>query len=479
VTKEPIPAASYARISEKAERDKVTDQHRQNEAHAAARGYRIIARFTDDGISALGHKERPDFERMLIAAANGEFKAIIATEEERLARNVEEKLELHTACEGYGIVWDTARDGYVDPSTDSGEFMSTIRAAMGRIESKRKARRQVAANIERANEGLPVPGKRRFGFERGNILEHPTEGDMVRSFYRGLLDGKAIRSMALAQNLRPIRVREILTNPAYAGWVVRRGERFEAHESVARLVERSEWERAQAILTDPSRRVSPGGTRKHLITGLANCGECGAALHYSAHGYKCSLATDHVFIKGTERMEAAVSRAAVAELAHRALNGSPNPEGNHVDALREELATVTAERSRLSALLVDPEIDPQPIRSALKPVRERLEALTVQIAEAEAASVEARILSGLRLRVLAEVREQMSRTETQTEEAGLTYKPSETVRKVAQLRVARKAAGDAWAELDLDDRRALIRGMLTVILEKGRTLERIKIAPTR
>lgn len=112
-----IPAASYARISERvATRDKVAVQHVQNEHHATARGYTIVARYTDDGISALRHKQRPDFERMLADAETGVFAVIVATEEERLARNVEEKLELHAACEVAGVVWDTARGGYVDPA---------------------------------------------------------------------------------------------------------------------------------------------------------------------------------------------------------------------------------------------------------------------------------------------------------------------------------------------------------------------------
>jgi len=305
-----IPAASYARISQKVERDKVADQHAQNARHAKARGYQIVAKFTDDGITGLGHKERPGFEAMLSAADRGAFQVIIATEEERLARNVEEKLELHAACEDFKIVFDTIRDGYVDPSTDSGEFMSTIRAAVGKIESKRKARRQRDTSDERAAEGQPTarPG---YGYRRedGRDVVFEAEAAVIRETARRVLDGESLRSVAADLNQRGIpsprtrelarkaqreeveppppipwqgiTLRQLIRRPSLAGLRTHRGKvvgKFDPDKHPAILNEDTHT-RLEALLTDPSRAQGTGGrTPVHLLSGLAVCGRCGGRM---------------------------------------------------------------------------------------------------------------------------------------------------------------------------------------------------------
>ncbi|GAT74848.1 resolvase domain protein [Microbacterium sp. HM58-2] len=289
-----VPAASYARISEKvATRDKVADQHVQNERHATTRGYKIVARYTDDGISALGHKERPGFERMLADAEAGAFAVIVATEEERLARNVEEKLELHAACEVAGVVWDTSRDGYVDPATDSGEFMSTVRAAMGRIESKRKARRQLAASDARAADGLPTarPG---YGYRREDRRDVVVEAEavVIREASRRVLAGDSLRGIANDFNERRIpspagapwqgiTLRQLIRRPSLAGLRTHRGKvvgKFNPDLHPA-ILDEDTHARLEALLTDPNRAQGTGGrTPVHLLSGLAVCGRCGGRM---------------------------------------------------------------------------------------------------------------------------------------------------------------------------------------------------------
>lgn len=307
-----LEAASYARISQKVERDKVADQHAQNERHAKARGYRIVARYTDDGIGALGDKVRPDFERMLTDAATAGWRVIVATEEERLARNVEEKLELHAACEDAGVVWDTIRDGFVDPSTDSGEFISTIRAAVGKIESRRKVRRQRAASDERAAEGAPTvrPG---YGYVRDNGVDVVVEEEaaIIVEAAERILDGWSIRSVAADLNQRgipsprtverarkaarggqepagesipwsPATVRQMLRRPSLAGMRTHRGAVVGSFnpDLHAAILDRDTHDRLVALFDDPTRSPSSrvGHPPTHLLSGIARCGRCGDTL---------------------------------------------------------------------------------------------------------------------------------------------------------------------------------------------------------
>lgn len=442
-------AASYARISEKVERDKVADQHRQNEAHAAARGYLIVAQFTDDGISALGHKVRPDFQRMLLAAERGEFEVIIATEEERLARNVGEKLELHEACSAVGVVWDTIRDGYVDPATDSGEFMSTVRAAMGRIESKRKARRQLAANAARVNDGLPVPGKTRFGYKRGNIELEAAQAARVQWLFTRFLAGDCVRALANQMGWRTLRVRETLANPAYAGWVVRHGERFEAHKSVGRVIDRATFEAVEALLRAPGRKTSPGPAPKHPLSGIARCGICGNPMTYR-NNYICAQNLSHPCIK-KEILEAHVREEVLLALMFSARSNPP--ETSRLASIDRRQIEIQEARAELVA-----SIEYGARAADVGPSIQRLEAedgvLSIERDQIISASVSLSMLSDLRAKIF----------DYETRRASFEG-----------VAAAKKELLRRYDGLDLQQRRDLIRGSVSVVIYPGRGAQRVVV----
>lgn len=444
------PAASYARISEKVERDKVADQHKQNAAHAKARGYRIVAQFEDDGISGLGHKIRQGFRDMLAAAERGEFEVIVATEEERLARNVGEKLELHEACAGTGVVWDTARDGFVDPETDSGEFMSTIRAAVGRIESKRKARRQLAANVARIEDGLPVPGKTRYGYKRGNIEIHPDEAEKIRALFQGFLDGQSIRSMSVQMGWRALRVRETLANPSYAGYVVRRGERFEAHESVGRIIDRDTFEAVQSLLRAPGRRTTPGSAHRHLLSGIAVCGACNGPLVYR-NNYLCTADLTHPCIK-KELLEGVVRGAVITSLMFDQLDDLPEASRIHEIDRRQ----IAIEASRFELLSgIEHGVKMAEIAPALQRLQAEDAALAIERDRIVAGSVSLSIVANLRSRIWDHA----------------THRAS--IDDAAAVKTELAQRFDAMA---IEQQRDLVRGLLTVTVHNGRGPERVEVS---
>ncbi len=103
-----------------------------------------------------------------------------------------------------------------------------------------------------------MPGKTRYGYKRGNIEIQPAEAEKVRALFHGFLAGESVRSMAIGMGWTALRVRETLGNPSYAGWVIRHGERFDAHESVGRIIDRDTYEQVQSLLRAPGRRTTPG-----------------------------------------------------------------------------------------------------------------------------------------------------------------------------------------------------------------------------
>jgi len=248
-----------------------------------SRGWPEAVEFTDNAVSASRTRdESTNWGRMLRRVASGEFDTIVGIDVDRLIRSTR---DLNVLIDlGAKIV---TVDGEIDLTTADGEFRATMLAGIARFETRRKGERQVRGNEARVANGMPVAGKRRYGFEGGNIEERPDEADMVRALYAGIAAGDSIKSWADRMGKPPVRVREILTNPSYAGWVWRKGERFEAHASIARVVDRELWETVQLLLSEPSRKTSPGNAPRHLASGIASCGTCGAKLVKVGPNYIC------------------------------------------------------------------------------------------------------------------------------------------------------------------------------------------------
>lgn len=248
-----------------------------------SRGWPEAIEFTDNAVSASRVRDdSTNWGRMLRRVASGEFDTIVGIDVDRLIRSTR---DLNVLIDlGAKIV---TVDGEIDLTTADGEFRATMLAGIARFETRRKGERQVRGNEGRVANGYPVAGKRRYGFKPRNIEERTDEADVVRALYAGIAAGDSIKSWSIRMNKPPVRVREILTNPSYAGWVWRKGERFEAHPDVARVVDRDLWETVQLLISDPSRKTSPGNAPKHLASGIAECGTCGGKLVKVGPSYTC------------------------------------------------------------------------------------------------------------------------------------------------------------------------------------------------
>ncbi|WP_206039507.1 recombinase family protein [Rhodococcus sp. HNM0563] len=71
----PMRAAIYTRISEdpKGLQNGVSRQQEDCEALAASRGWKVVACYSDNDISALKGKFRPGYAELMAAAERGEF----------------------------------------------------------------------------------------------------------------------------------------------------------------------------------------------------------------------------------------------------------------------------------------------------------------------------------------------------------------------------------------------------------------------
>jgi hypothetical protein len=376
---------------------------------------------------------------------------------DRLLRSVPDLLELIDT--GVKVC---LTDGEIDLTTADGEFRATLLASLARFEVRRKSERTVRANRDRTMNGFPVAGKRRFGFlgadpksgQKVNTRQHPEEAEVVRMLFREFLDGASIRSLAIRLGWRTLRVRETLSNPSYAGWVVRHGQRFDAHVSVHRLVTREEFEQVQGRLSENARRTTRGGVVRHVASGIATCGVCGGALTYR-NSYLCLSDLSHPTIKG-EFLESRIRREVVEALMLPGVTIESDLPTRELATVERRLAALDAKRAEVLAALQDESLGLS--MSDLKPELSRVakEGATLKARRGEllTLSAAASMLSGLKRSVVDPVTRRAS---------------------IDNAADAATVLEERFDTLDMDRKRELIRGLIEVRVLPGRSPDRVKV----
>jgi site-specific DNA recombinase len=174
-----LPGAIYTRISKDAEGRKfgVKRQERLCEARSAELGIDVAARFSDNDISAStrSKRKRPDYERMLARARNGEFAYIVAYSSSRLTRRLAEFLELIELHDKHGvqIITVNVERGQYDLSTAQGRGDAQRAASYDEQEAAITAERTKAAAEDRRQRGEFHGGPAPYGYRlvKETVLE--------------------------------------------------------------------------------------------------------------------------------------------------------------------------------------------------------------------------------------------------------------------------------------------------------------------
>lgn len=382
-----VRAAVYARQSV-AEPEGIERQIEKCRELASLREYDVAEVYADDNVS--GYRDRGDgtaFARMLDDARAGRFDVLVVRKLDRLARSLS-AIEALTAAK----VQVVTTDGELDLTTVNGRLIANVLTAVARAESETKAERRVFANAGRRREGIPTSGRVPYGYrwvttkdrkERGSVEAYELDGERaedVRRIYDAFLAGVPLGSIARDLNAAGKRtpatkrhpegvlftattLRRMLMSPYYAALLPLPSEDGGAYDQAAitrgscevgkwpSIVSVEEWEAAKAKLAHPSRKTSPGPTRRWLLSGLAVCGAegCGKPIlagggEKGVHSYRCPSMRH--FMRQGDPLDAFVERYAVEYIAkHRAALLVPRE--------RADAAAINAELARLDAALVE------------------------------------------------------------------------------------------------------------------------------
>ena len=472
---------------------KLEDQEAMCRRLAAANDIEVTQVYIDDGISAYTFKDRPGWAQMLADVEAGKLDVLLAQSEDRFSRQPMEKETLAVICAGAGATWLTINDGQLNPATADGNFFSTLRAGLARMESQRKSERQRQNNEEHAGRGLPQRGgKRPFGYLEDKLTLHPDEAPMIAEAYNDLIAGRRtlsrIRTDWNAAGVTTVRgnpwdlpkVEKVLRRPRNAGYVQLRG----SYDPAARrgqwetIISEADYAAAVAILDNPARRLKRVTEAKHLCSSIAKCGACGTSMRVAQGGagvatYRCGVhdgaahkqpGLKHTSIR-CEDLDRVVAEAVCQGVVYADLGEPADAESARLRELHKNLNDIR--RAELNLL----DLVESGTFSAAEVAAKRLDLRSkVEVAEAEIAAIGQRNARAALLGRLVEV------IYHSDERRGLNmrivgYGPDAIVKVSEVVDFVRKR----FFELSLEERRQLVRGMVTVTVGRGRGDGRVKI----
>lgn len=284
-------AAAYVRVS----RDK-SQGGRKGEIISPAQQMVAIQRVLDETGWELSHEEkdidysgyrihytkRPGLMRLLEAAKNREFQALIVYKIDRIGRTASEQLEIISTFEGHGCRVISATERF-DTRTPSGRLARNLQAPISQFYSEqlseniRDAKLTMVAEKRRPPGGQPPYGYR---WENKRLVPDPGSAPVIKQMFEIALSVGKIQTCQRIweyldrEGVRPKSgrpwsldsIRYVLRNPIYIGKQRYLGELYEV--DVEPLVSKETWNAVQAIVGKGKSRST---FKRHLLSGFIHC----------------------------------------------------------------------------------------------------------------------------------------------------------------------------------------------------------------
>ncbi|MFE2360158.1 recombinase family protein [Streptomyces virginiae] len=394
-----IRAVIYVRISQDRTGAHLgVDRQRQDcEALAERHGWEVVETYCDNDISAYSGKPRKDYRRMLADLDAGTATVVIVWHNDRLTRSTVELEEYIDLSDRRGISTHTVQAGTIDLTSPSGRMTARILGAVARQESEHKGHRVARARLQNAQAGKWGGGIRPFGWgvptgetrkkidrKTGDEVEVPVldmdqlvpeEAAAVEVGIDMILSGGSIKGWCrwLADKgltttrgnpVGHVEARDMLMRARNAGIAIYRGEEI-GPGSWAAIVPEEKHRAVVAVLMDPNRRTTPGAQPKWLGSLLYRCGrdECPTTVYVTQSGgarypsYRCRTA--HGGGRRADRVDEYVQDTVIARLSRPDAADLllPGPTTVNVGALQVEAEQIRGRLRELAAMFGGGQID--------------------------------------------------------------------------------------------------------------------------
>ncbi|MFI2525327.1 recombinase family protein [Streptomyces sp. NPDC018967] len=376
-----LPVCSYARISEDGQEGADSGrQHLNNDVAARGQGMIVVARYTDNHLTAADPAvRRPAFLRMIQdlrarrTAEGVPVVGIIAAAVDRVYRLPVDRQRTHRALtlDDQGCFFSVDEQRHVTFSVQP----PSEEPAPAENDEVAGIRRRTARSVrDRAREGKQSGGHRRFGWFAGdkalgrphNHELDPVESAYVRKMIDMILSGQSSETVSAWLNDERVptvrggrwtgnTVRNMVSNPAICGYRMLDGELVRDPVTGAPVVgdwetvaDPAEWRRLTALYPgyyrvdsatlkgDPARGTkrrsrNPDASRKYLLSGILLCGKadadgriCGSKMvgnppsKPNGHpAYACKLPSCRGVARRVDLVDQAVEEYALRLLADR------------------------------------------------------------------------------------------------------------------------------------------------------------------
>ena len=224
-------AALYIRVSTQLQAEAGTSLDNQRETltkYCEKNDFTVTHVYEDAGISGKS-TDRPQFQAMLQAAKDGEFKRVIATKLDRIARNLKDLLDIVDQLNKYGCAL-IVLDQNFDTSNPSGKFFLQMMGAIAELERSMISERVMSGKRHNASAGTFNGARIPYGYtyQSGVFAINEDQAATVRTIFERFISCKTMLGIATALNDAGISsptgktwshqsVRYVLTNGFYAG----------------------------------------------------------------------------------------------------------------------------------------------------------------------------------------------------------------------------------------------------------------------
>ena len=299
-----MKAALYGRVSSKAqaEEDKVSiaEQFAEMQTYCERHDYQISARYQDVGSGST--RKRPDFQRMLADARDGQFDVIVCWKSDRLSRGIYPASALMEVVEAQQIRLESVMDA-LDMKTFS------IYAAVGKMEIDNFRERAALGKRGVAKRGKVPVGSISYGYrigEDGRPEVDPIEGPIVQRIFEDYVYRQMsvpVIAQSLTEENAPLRkgskyqtwpvspIHRLLSREVYkgSGWYGRERhittEYGRKHYSQPKeswiplsyppLISEETWAKAQALKREHFCLAKRNTKAIYLLQHLLTCEKCG------------------------------------------------------------------------------------------------------------------------------------------------------------------------------------------------------------
>lgn len=241
--------------------------------------------YVDDGYSG-GNLDRPRMKDLISDIEDGLITHVIVYKLDRLSRSQKDTLQLiEDVFIPNNVAFISVQESF-DTSTPFGRAVVGILSVFAQFERENIYERTRSGMRKRVEDGYWMGGGVvPFGYDYDStqgILVPNKDAEIVKQLYDLYLQGYSEEMLAKKFNLKYDKlVHHILTRKSNTGVIIYKGNEYQGrHEP---LVSLETYNATMSLMKQRSERKLVTKT-DHLLTGLFECGVCGAKMRYSKYG---------------------------------------------------------------------------------------------------------------------------------------------------------------------------------------------------